>query len=161
MKITLNLSPCECETLFQLSINHPWRDARLRASGLLMLSKGEHPTVISEQCGVSHQSIYNWRHAWEQEGIVGLIGGHAGGRPRKLNEAWLNTIGELARTEALTLRGLVQRAEEIHGESFPLSLDRLGRILKAQGFSFKRTRMSLKKTATRSDLPPVLTNLLV
>jgi len=29
-----------------LSINHPRRDARLRASGLLMLSKGEHPTAI-------------------------------------------------------------------------------------------------------------------
>ncbi|HHW4679559.1 MAG TPA: helix-turn-helix domain-containing protein [Xylella sp.] len=73
MKIALKLSPCECETLFQLSINHPWRDARLRASGLLMLSKGEHPMAIGQQCGVSHQSIYNWRHAWEQYGVVGLI----------------------------------------------------------------------------------------
>lgn len=159
MKIALKLSPCECETLFQLSINHPWRDARLRASALLMLSKGEHPSAIGQQCGVSHQSIYNWRHAWEQDGLVGLISGHAGGRPKKLSEAWLTTVCELARTEALTLRGLVQRAEEIHGASFPLSLDRLGVILRKSGFSFKRTRMSLKKTATRNDLPPAPTNL--
>lgn len=48
MKIVLTLSPCECETLFQLSINHPWMDARLPASGLLMLSKGEHPTAIGQ-----------------------------------------------------------------------------------------------------------------
>lgn len=159
MKITLTLSPCECETLFQLSINHPWRDARLRASGLLMLSKGEHPTAIGQQCGVSPQSIYNWRHGWAQDGLVGLISGHAGGRPRKLNAAWLATVCELARTQALTLRGIVQQAEVIHGTTFPISLDRLGRILKEHGFSFKRTRMSLKKTATRNDLPPAPTNL--
>ena len=159
MKIALSLSSCECETLFQLSLNHPWRDARLRAAGLLMLGKGEHPTAIAQQCGVSHQSIYNWRHAWERLGVVGLISGHAGGRPRKLSDAWLATVCELARSEALTLRGLVRRAEEIHGAAFPISLDRLGRILKSHGFSFKRTRMSLKKTATRNDLPPAPTNL--
>ena len=159
MKIALSLTPCECETLFQLSINHPWRDARLRASGLLMLGKGEHATAVAKQCGVSLQSIYNWRHAWAQDGLVGLISGHAGGRPKKLNDAWLATVFELARTEALTLRGLVQRAEEIHGTPFPLSLDRLGVILRKNGFSFKRTRMSLKKTATRKDLPPVRPNL--
>ena len=152
MKIALSQSPCECETLFQLSINQPRRDARLRALGLLMLSKGEHPTAIGRQCGVSHQTIYNSRHAWEQAGLVGLVSGHAGGRPRKLNEAWLATVCEQARTEALTLRGMVQRAEAIHGQAFPLSLDRLGVILRKSGFSFKRTRMSLKKTATRNDL---------
>lgn len=120
-----------------------------------MLSKGEHPTAIAQQCGVSHQSIYNWRHAWEQTGVVGLISGHAGGRPKKLSQAWLNTVCELARNEALTLRGLVQRAEDIHGAPFPLSLDRLGAILRQSGFSFKRTRMSLKKAVTRNDLPPL------
>jgi transposase len=110
-----------------------------------MLSKGEHRTVIARQCGVSHQTIYNWRHAWETGGVVGLIREHTGGRPRKLSEAWLATVCELARIEALTLRGLVQRAEAIHGEPFPLSLDQLGVILRKNGFSFKRTRMSLKK----------------
>lgn len=159
MKISLTLCPCERETLFQLSIHHPWRDARLRAAGLLMLSKGEHRTVVAQQCGVSHQTIYNWRHAWETSGIVGLIGGHTGGRPRKLSEPWLATVCELAQTEALTLRGLVQRAEEIHGAPFPLSLDRLGVMLRQSGFSFKRTRMSLKKTVTQNDLPPAATHL--
>lgn len=159
MKIALSLSSCECETLSQLSINHPWRDARLRGAGLLMLAKGEHPTAIAQQYGVSLQSIYNWRHAWEQVGVAGLIGGHAGGRRKKISDAWLATVCELARNEALTLRGLVQRAEEIHGEPFPLSLDRLGRIMKIHGFSFKRTRMSLKKTATQNDLPRAPKNL--
>ncbi len=56
-KISLTLSECETETLTQLSINHPWRDARTRAAGLLL--------------GASHQSLYNWRHAWEARGLIG------------------------------------------------------------------------------------------
>lgn len=36
--------------------------------------------------------------------MICLIGGHAGGRPRKLSDAWLATITELT-IEALTLRG--------------------------------------------------------
>ena len=124
-----------------------------------MLSKGERPTVISKHCSVSYQTVYNWYHTWQQDGLVGLISGHAGGRARKLNDAWLATICELVRTEAQSLRGLVQRAEAIPGAPFPLSLDRLGRILKSNGFSFKRTRMSLEKTATRNDLPPARPNL--
>lgn len=145
MKISLKLSPCEYDTLFQLSINHQWRDARLRGAGLLMLSRGEHPGTIAQQCGVSLQTMYNWRRAWEFKGLAGLLGGHTGGRPPKLNAAWLETITDLARTEALTLREIAQRAQAVHEAPFPLSLDRLGSILKNNNFSFKRTRMSLKK----------------
>lgn len=89
-------------------------------------------------------NLYNWRHAWALKGLVGLISGHAGGRPRKLSEACLATVCELARTQVLTLRGSVQQTEAIHGHPFPLSTDRLGAILRKNGFSFKRTRISLK-----------------
>lgn len=81
----------------------------MRASGLLMLSKGEHPTAIGQQYGVSDQTIYNWRHAYEQAVLVGLISGHADALPRKLNEALLANVCELVRTEVLTLSGVVQR----------------------------------------------------
>jgi transposase len=154
MKILLKLNEIEKVTLFELSINHPWRDARLRAAGLLMLDRGDHPTVIAQQCTVSQQTVYNWRNAWQSLGVVGLLGGHAGGRPPKLDEAWLNTIIELATNEALTLAEIARRAQAIHSTEFPLSLDRLGGILREHKFSFKRTRMSLKKTATKSASPP-------
>lgn len=140
-----SLSSCESETLFQLSINHPWQDARRRAAGLLLLAKGEHPSTVATQCGVSPQSVYNWRNIWENVGIVGLIGGHVGGRPAKLTAAWIGTVLEIARTEALTLREIARRAEAVHGAAFPCSLDRLAAALRAHGFSFKRTRWSLKK----------------
>jgi hypothetical protein len=102
MKIALILCPCECETLFQLSINHLWRDARLRASGLLMLSQGAHPIVIGRQCGVSHQTIYNWRHLGARR--FGWPDQRACRRPAQKTERGMPR----ARTQALTLRGIVQ-----------------------------------------------------
>lgn len=159
MKIKLTLSECEAETLLQLSINHPWRDARLRAMGLLWLGSGMHPMEIAEKLNVSHQSIYNWRHAWEVRGLVGLIGGHTGGRPSLLPPAMIETVIATATQEALTLKKIAERVEAIHCSSLPCSLDTLGRALKAHGFSFKRTRWSLKKTATPKDLLPVPQNL--
>lgn len=147
MKITLKLTECETETLVQMSINHSWRDARTRAAGLLMLSAGEHPTTIAKKLGVSHQSIYNWRHSWEESGITGLMGGHAGGRPLALTAEMIATAVSMATQEALTLKGIAERIEAIHQCALPCSLDTLGDALKARGFSFKRTRLSLKKTA--------------
>ena len=148
MKIKLTLTECETVTLVQLSINHPWRDARTRAAGLLMLGAREHPAAIAEKLGVSHQSLYNWRHAWEALGITGLLGGHAGGRPRALPVPLLDTAVTVARTEALTLKGIADRVETAHQCLLPCSLATLGTRLRASGFSFKRTRLSLKKTVT-------------
>jgi transposase len=159
MKIKLMLSEAETETLLNLSINHGWRDARVRGAGMLRLGAGVHPDVIASELGISHQSIYNWRHAWEERGLVGLIGGHRGGRPPSLSEALIATAVAIASKEALTLKGIAQRLEAIHQCAFPCSLDTLGTALKAQGFSFKRTRWSLKKNATRTNLPPVQPNL--
>ena len=83
MKITLTLTECESETLLQLTINHPWRDVRTRVVGLLLLNAKEHPTMIARKLGVSHQSIYNWRHDWEALGVAGIpVGGHQHCRPR-------------------------------------------------------------------------------
>lgn len=159
MKKKLSLTECEATTLLQLSINHPWRDARTRAAGLLMLAAGEHRTVIGGKLNISHQSIYNWREAWESKGLVGLISGHAGGRPLALPEALIATAVLVASQEALSLKGIAERIEATHQCALPATLETLGKILKARGFSFKRTRMSLKKSGTRSDLPLARKNL--
>ena len=149
MKIQLTLTECETETLVQMSINHPWRDARTRAAGMLMLGAKEHPTTIAQKLGVSHQSIYNWRHDWEALGITGLMGGHAGGRPQGLPAEMLATALSVARTEALTLKRIAERVEAAHQCPLPCSLETLSVRLRASGFSFKRTRLSLKKGSVR------------
>ncbi|WP_234488433.1 helix-turn-helix domain-containing protein, partial [Paraburkholderia aspalathi] len=131
--------------MHQLSINHRHRNTRTRAAGLLMLGRGISPQVIAEQLGVSGQSVYNWSHMWRDSGVCGLMGGHNGGRPFALSEAMLITAIDAAKAEAMTLRRIAQRVEEVHGVPFPCHLDTLSIALKRAGFSYKRGRYSLKK----------------
>ncbi|MBK7465274.1 MAG: helix-turn-helix domain-containing protein [Betaproteobacteria bacterium] len=80
-----------------------------------MLSQGKHPSVIGHQCGVSHQTIYNWRHAWEQEGS-GWPDQRAYRRSTQKAERGMPCDRVRACPYASAeLRGIVQRAEAIHG----------------------------------------------
>lgn len=154
MKVRLTLNTSEKELLLRMSIDHEWRDVRVRAAALLQLAGGEHPNTIAEKLGVSHQSIYNWRRAWEERGMAGLIIGHKGGRPPALPAAMAETAVAVASQEALTLRGIAKRVEDIHGCPVPCTLETIGTVLKSRGFSFKRTRWSLKKKGVRSVSSP-------
>jgi transposase len=150
----LELSREEQQTLRELSLNHRWRDVRCRASSLLLLAMGKRVTEVAAEHRVRTQSVYNWAHAWEGSGLVGLIGkGHVGGRPPLLTEADLEMATAAAAQEALTLAGLAQRIEARRGSKLPCSLFTLGRALKARGLSFKRTRLSLKKNGMKPPLP--------
>lgn len=145
MKTQLELTPCESETLFLMSLNHPWRNVRIRAASLHLLGQGVHYTTVAQQCGISIPSIYNWLYAWEALGIIGLFGGHNGGRTPLLDETWVHSLTTIASNEALTLKQIAQKATEQHGQPMPSALKTVARTLRVNGFSFKRTRTSLKK----------------
>src|ERR1700721_2356297 len=142
-------STAEEVTLQQLSINHRHRDTRTRAAGLLLLGRGLKARAIAAQLGVSGQSVYNWSHAWRERGICGLMGAHNGGRHALLTEAQIAVALEIARAEALTLGGIAQRVEAALNEPLPCKIETLGEALKRNGFSFKRNRYALKKSATK------------
>ena len=144
-KCTLTLTPEELVTLEQLALNHPWRDCRVRATGVRRLAEGQSPKVIAQSLGVWHQSIYNWVNAWRNHGVVGLLGGHSGGRPPVLPSAMLDTAVAIAREQALSLPGIAKAVEAQHQQALPCCLVTLANGLKKRGFSFKRTRFSLKK----------------
>lgn len=140
-------------TLQQLSINHRHRDARTRAGGLLQLGRKVKPKAIAEQLGVRDQSIYNWARAWRDGGVCALTGGHNGDWPRALSEAMVATELEIARAEPLTLGQIAQRVQEMRGEAQPCRIETLGEALKREGFSFKRNRYTLEKSATKRRSP--------
>jgi hypothetical protein len=56
---------------------------------------------------------------------------------------------EVARAEPLTLAQIAQRVQDIRGEALPCRIETLGEALKREGFSFKRNRYTLKKSATK------------
>jgi transposase len=154
MKCVVELSEAEEMTLQQLSINHKYRETRTRAAGLLQLGRRVKPKVIAEQLGVSGQSVYNWAHAWRDSGVCGLLGsGRNGGRPRALSEDMVATAMEVVRAEPLTLAQIAQRVQDIRGEVLPCRIETLGEALKREGFSFKRNRYALKKSATMRRSP--------
>ncbi|MCP9270542.1 helix-turn-helix domain-containing protein [Xenorhabdus sp. XENO-1] len=145
MKSNITLSEPERITLQQLALNHPHRDIRARGTGLLMLARGNKPRQIVDEIGCSLRVIYNWVHMWHNSGIAGLLGGHAGGRYLAMTPEMIATVVDVASAESLTLAQIAQRVEEKHGP-LPCTLETLANTLKKKKFTYKRTRLSLKKT---------------
>lgn len=149
MKCVVALTEAEEATLQQLSINHAYRDMRMRAAAVLMLASGKlRPMAVGAKLGMSGQSVYNWAHAWREQGVIGLLAkiGHKGGRPRAMTDEMIATAMELASTEPLTREQIVQRLEVQFGPMPFVHLDTLSVALKRAGFTYKRNRLSLKKT---------------
>jgi transposase len=149
MKCIIKLSEVERRTLQQMSVNHRHRDIRTRAAGLLLLGNGLSAPKAAATLDVSAQSIYNWSRWWKEQGLCGLLSGHGGGRPRALSEAMLATAMEVARAESMTLGQIAKRIEAEHGMPMPCVLETLSVALRRNGFSFRRNRFSLKKSATK------------
>jgi hypothetical protein len=78
-KCTLSLTAEETLTLKQLALNHRHVDFQRKAAGLLQLAQGTRPKEIARELDVTQQSVYLWLGAWRERGLVGLMGGHAGG----------------------------------------------------------------------------------
>lgn len=152
MKCMIELSETERHTLHEMSVNHRHRDIRTRAAGLLRLANGLSAPKAAAALDVSAQSIYNWCRLWKEQGLCGLLSGHSGGRPRALSESMLATATEVARTQSVTLRQIAKRIEAVHGAPMPCALETLSVALRREGFSFKRNRFSLKKTAASEAL---------
>jgi len=125
-----------------------WR-ARERAKTLLLLSQ---PMLSREVAKVQDLNIETVRVTWQRwvkEGMDALFDKPRIGAPAKLDAAAVERLVQWARKEPLSATELLQRHLEAQGA--PVSLNTLIRTLKANGLVWKRTRHSLKKSAT---LPP-------
>lgn len=145
MTVRIELNEAERLTLEELSKHHPFWDVRRRALGLLAVAAGERVTTVATVLGVTLQSLRNWKVGWRDLGLMGLLGGHRGGRPSKLTADLLASAAEAARREPLTLHEIADVIREAHPAAPPFSLARLAVGLKREGLSFKRCRLSLKK----------------
>lgn len=146
MVFLMNLTLTEPEriTLQQLSLNHPHRDIRTKGYGLLLLARKFTPQQIADEIGCSWRVTYDWFHAWEQSGIVGLLGGHQEGRYPAMSPEMITTAVEVATSESLSR--IAQRVEEIHGP-LPCSLSTLAKTLKKIGYDLQEDSLFFKKNA--------------
>ena len=122
-----------------------WR-ARERAKTLLLLCQ---PMLSREVAKVQDLNIETVRVTWQRwvkEGMDALFDKPRIGAPAKLDAAAVERLVQWARKEPLSATELLQRHLEAQGT--PVSLNTLIRTLKANGLVWKRTRHSLKKSAT-------------
>lgn len=143
------LNEAELVTLDELASHHPFGGFRPRALGLLALNDGESVALIARILRVHTETVYRWARSWRDMGLAGILGGHEGGRGRSLSPELLDEAAAIARGTPLTLRNILNQLAQAHPEIDPtVDLRPLGRGLRERGLSFKRTRLSLKKSVT-------------
>jgi hypothetical protein len=147
MPCRTELTEAERLTLEEMSRNHPFRDFRPRALGVLALGKGHPPKVVADILVVTAQTVSTETKAGACLGLTGLLNGHKGGCPPKLTAALLDTAEAVARAEPCALKEIARRVREAHPESEGFSLDRLAAGLKARGLVVEARPPVAKKKA--------------
>lgn len=140
------LTAIERATLEEMGAHHRYASFRLRAKGILSLDAGHKPAVVAAILGRTQQSVYNWAKWWREDGLAGILNGNKGSPPTKLTPVMLDTAVAVAGQAALTLEEIKRLVREQHPHAPDFSVRRLSAGLKMRGLSFKRTRLSLKKT---------------
>lgn len=122
-----------------------WR-ARERARTLLLLGQGKSLEEVAQSQDVTTRTVRNTWARWCREGLDSLLDKPRCGAPRKLDEAALERLTQWANDKPLTAVQLLQRHIEEQGA--PVHVNTLVKALKRANFVWKRTRHSLKKSAT-------------
>lgn len=150
-KLILPLTAEELLALEDVARHHKFGDYRFKARGIISINAQLKARTIAEVLGVSEKTVYNWAKWWREDGFDGLFDGHKGGHPATLTDELVACAVEIATSEALTLASIKQRMLERHPQAPDFSLGRLAIRLKEHRMSFKRCRLSLKKSALNKN----------
>ncbi len=126
-----------------------WRE-RDRAQTILLLAEGHTAFHVAEKQGVLPETIRERRRKWFRNGFASLADQPRSGAPSKLSEEQRTLLRTWVDAEPLTSRALVNRLETVCG--LGISAGTLRNELKRMGYVWKRTRYSLKKSATPNAL---------
>lgn len=141
-----DLNEEERHTLLEMGMWHPHPRVRRRAQALVRLAQGGSQEAVAHEFGVHRNSVRGWKRAWQKNGLVGLHEGARAGRPTALSPVVAARLRQVALEEGGSVGHIMQCMEE---QQMPL-LVRPATVsvwLKEMGFSYKRYRASLKKSA--------------
>jgi transposase len=122
-----------------------WR-ARERAETILLLASGASVKAIAAQQRLCREAVRIRRRKWLKSGLASLPDQPRSGAPSKLADAHREQIQQWVEGEALSSREILSRLKATY--SVEISATTLRTELKRLGFVWKRTRYSLKKSAT-------------
>jgi|GEM_PF-354174 transposase len=144
------LCEADCQQLTHIvERGSDWR-ARQRARTLLLLHSGKPINTVAAEQGLNRDTVAVHRDAWLVKGIAGLSDAPRSGAPRKLQAEHVPVLCDWARQEALSAPQLKEKLREKF--SVKVSTWVVQQALSREGFVWKRTRHSLKK----SDATPLL-----
>lgn len=138
----LPLNEQERVTLESMYGHHANHYTRLRAHSILLSDGGRSVAEIAGILNVHRQSVASWIHAWEDEGICGLLEKRRPGRPRKLEAEEIAQALEKVKQQPRKLKSVLAEIEAATGKR--IGLKTLKRLCKKAGWCWKRVRKSLK-----------------
>lgn len=151
--ININLTIQQHQQL--ISIRRKQTDPRNeKCIAVIMAHEGKNCTTIAATLKRHVQTIYQWLHAWKNEGLDGLTRGKSTGRPSLRKEKLAPRLEQWLKhspshygyqQEMWTIPLLQEQFTRETGES--LSEDTVSRALKDLGFSYKRPRKSMPPNA--------------
>lgn len=109
---------------------------------MLLSADGYKLKELSEIFDVCRQTASTWLHAWEDNGICGLLDDPRSGRPCKLSTQQELEAVELVKQSPRSLKTVLHQVFEKFG--LTLSVSSLKRVCKQARLCWKRVRRSLK-----------------
>lgn len=140
--VTVDVARCSAEELRSAASRCRDANAVRRMLGLALLLEGHSRADAARACGMERQTLRDWVHRFNAEGIAGLSNRWGGGCRPKLDQPQRDRLAELVRSGPdLAVHGVVRwrridLARVMH-EEFDVSLNErtVGKLLRGLGFS--------------------------
>jgi transposase len=129
------------------------RDAKVfrNATIILLSAAGNAKPQIACELGCSLGTVDHARRAYRQRGLAGLIPQTSPGRPSRATPEYRETLKATVKTPPQTLGygfsvwSLARLAQHLQRKTgILLSEDQLGRVLRAEGYSYQRPKHTMK-----------------
>lgn len=129
------------------------RDAKVfrNATIILLSSAGNSKAQIAYELGCSLGTVDNVRRRYREQGLTGLVPQKSTGRRSRADAKYRRSLLKAVQTSPLKLGygfsvwSLARLAQHMKKETgISLSDDQLGRVLRAEGFSYQRPKHTMK-----------------
>jgi transposase len=145
------LSSKQWDALDELRFSTPTAKVFRNATIILLSAAGNSKPQIAYELGCSLATVDNVRRAYREHGLEGLVPRTSPGRPSRATPEYRELLRVTVKTPPQTLgygfsvwslARLGQHLKQKTGIS--LSEDQLGRVLRAEGFSYQRPKHTMK-----------------
>lgn len=145
------LSSKQWDSLDELRFSTRHAKVFRNATIVLLSSAGNSKPLIAHELGCSTATVDNVRRRYRQQGLEGLVPRTPPGRPSRATPAYRAALREAVQTPPQSLGygfsvwSLARLAQHLKRKTgIALSEDQLGRVMRAERFSYQRPKHTMK-----------------